>query len=244
MKKSLPLYISIGFVVAMVVVFVITSASPPVLPDDDSVPYIIYERQYQVTLFFLIFSAVTTISSVALYLKQRSVNEIIYRQAITDELTQIHNRRSIFAILKQEMERAKRHNRPLSIVCFDIDHFKKINDTYGHQIGDRVLTLVTAIASEALRSEDSIGRIGGEEYLVILPETDIASAKLAAERLRRIIAQYDYSDIDAKINVTVSLGVTQYLGAEDRLEDAYQRTDDALYSAKADGRNQVKSKMH
>lgn len=241
MNKSLPLYIALGFVIAMIVIYIITSATPPAYNSDDSVPYIIYERQYQVTLFFLIFSAVATISSIALYLKQRSVNEIIYRQAITDELTQIHNRRSIFVILKQEIERSKRHDRALSIVCFDIDHFKKINDTFGHQVGDKVLTLVTALASDALRSEDSIGRIGGEEYLIVLPETNVESALLVAERLRLVIAQYDYSDIAENLAVTISLGVTQYEGEGDRLEALYQRSDDALYSAKDGGRNQVKS---
>lgn len=241
MQSNRLFYTAIGAAGTVLMLYMISIAGPSQVSSGVDVPYTVYEQQYRVTLFFLILSAVLTICSIALYVKQKRVNEIIYQQAITDELTQIHNRRSIFTILKKEMERARRHSRSLSIVSFDIDHFKKINDTHGHQVGDRVLTLVTQLAAESLRSEDDIGRIGGEEYMAVLPDTGIDAAFNVAERLRNVIADHDYSTIHPDLTVTISLGVTEYLGEDDKQESIYLRSDEALYAAKSSGRNQTHS---
>lgn len=236
------LFFLAGILLATIVASSIGSYSSDVEVMSDTVPYEAYNHLSNLTLFFLALAVVATVCSFALYWKQKTVNQIIHQQSITDELTQIHNRRSIFSILKQEMERAKRHSRPLAVICIDIDFFKNVNDTYGHQAGDVVLTQVTAICSNALRTEDHVGRIGGEEYLAILPDTDIETGYLAAERVRLAVEAHDFAAVHPDLSVTISIGLTEFSGPEDRREDLYNRADVALYDAKSSGRNQVKSR--
>jgi diguanylate cyclase (GGDEF)-like protein len=233
-----------GVLVATLVASSIGSDSIDVDVMSDTVPYVAYNHLSNLTLYFLALAVVATVCSFALYCKQKTVNQIIHQQSITDELTQIHNRRSIFSILKQEMDRAKRHSRPLVVICMDIDYFKNVNDSYGHQAGDIVLTQVTKACSEALRTEDYVGRIGGEEYLVILPDTDIETGHLAAERVRLAVESHDFAAIHPDLSVTISIGLTELLSPEDRREDLYNRADVALFDAKNSGRNQVKSKKY
>jgi diguanylate cyclase (GGDEF)-like protein/PAS domain S-box-containing protein len=159
--------------------------------------------------------------------------------ATTDELTKLMNRRSFFEQGHKEIQRNKRTGYPVSCIIFDIDYFKKVNDTYGHVAGDKVLKLLALNVKSELRNIDIFARIGGEEFAVILPETILAEAILVAERIRvkieNLIIQYD-NDID--ISVTVSLGVTQLKELE-TVEDILKRSDKALYEAKNSGRNRV-----
>jgi len=123
----------------------------------------------------------------------------------------------------------------LSLIMFDIDHFKKVNDTYGHAVGDYVLQTLTQIVKMDLRETDYLVRWGGEEFIIIAPDTDVRRAEILAERVRKSAEEYSFDQVGT---VTVSFGVTQFTG--DDTEDTFiKRTDDALYSAKRMGRNRV-----
>jgi diguanylate cyclase (GGDEF)-like protein len=161
--------------------------------------------------------------------------------ARTDVLTGLPNRREIMERLQDELERSDRSRHPVSVLMFDIDHFKRVNDTWGHAAGDQVLKVVAETAQASLRRIDSCGRIGGEEFLVLLPETDRDDAQATAERLRMAIASQSITFDGKNIEVTVSLGVAIHaagapLPAPDLL---IQRADEALYAAKEGGRNRV-----
>jgi diguanylate cyclase (GGDEF)-like protein len=161
-------------------------------------------------------------------------------EATTDRLTGIPNRPAIIGALFTEVERSVRYRRPLSVAFADIDHFKTINDTYGHEAGDAVLQGVAACLRRNLRSSDRVGRYGGEEFMVLLPETGVEDAAGLADKLRLVVAGERYVLPDgSEVSVTISLGVTG--GAGDRLSvDALVReADAAMYSAKALGRDQV-----
>jgi diguanylate cyclase (GGDEF)-like protein/PAS domain S-box-containing protein len=152
-----------------------------------------------------------------------------------DPLTNAHNRRSLHAILDAELGRVRRYGIPLSMIMFDVDHFKQINDDYGHQAGDSVLVSVADVVREELRSPDRLGRWGGEEFLVIAPNTGHHRAVVLAERLRTRIADTCF---DHGARVTCSFGVCEYVDDEDA--DAFiRRADDLMYLAKRRGRNNV-----
>lgn len=156
-------------------------------------------------------------------------------KAITDKLTGLFNRTVIDSLLQIEMDRSNRNNKPLSILVFDIDHFKKINDKYGHDKGDYVLKTVADIVKITLRKSDYIIRWGGEEFLVILPETNLENAINVAEKIRFNIENYNFKNIG---KVTVSLGATEIKKGEN-FDHAFKRADEALYMAKNKGRNRV-----
>lgn len=159
-------------------------------------------------------------------------------QALTDELTGVSNRRSAAAYLRDQMRAASRSHAPLSIVAFDIDHFKRVNDTHGHDAGDRALVRVAALAAGVLRPGDRIGRVGGEEFLLVLPATDAATATEIAERLRQTIAAASFAEVAGGAGITISLGVAAWTPGDDEAALS-KRADQALYRAKADGRNRV-----
>jgi diguanylate cyclase (GGDEF)-like protein len=169
---------------------------------------------------------------------QKTLAEIAEISRI-DGLTQVYNRRHWQDSLEQEYAKARRHNKKLSLIMLDLDHFKLLNDNYGHQGGDMVLIEVSALISTLLRLEDTFGRYGGEEFAIILPETDSAGAIELAQRICRIIATTPLTYNDQVINVTVSLGVAQLSDKESNYEELITRTDSALYKAKSEGRNQV-----
>lgn len=160
------------------------------------------------------------------------------RLAITDALTRLMNRRGITVNLIDAMAQAERYDHPLSIAMADIDHFKAVNDTYGHDAGDKVLVDVASLLSEALRMPDKVGRYGGEEFLVVLPHTNLAQAKKIAERMRTAVDAFGFEYGGKTSHVTISIGLTQYRKGED-LEQLLSRVDQALYQAKAAGRNKV-----
>ena len=160
------------------------------------------------------------------------------RLATTDELTGMLNRRAFNNAATAEIRRADRHESPLSVMILDIDHFKKINDTHGHYGGDNVLIEFARQARATIRTEDVIARVGGEEFAVLLPETEISRAHQLAERIRATIEAAGVMHGGAHITITVSIGVAQVDEGEG-IAEALQRADTALYCAKKSGRNLV-----
>lgn len=161
--------------------------------------------------------------------------------ARTDDLTELHNRRHFFKLLDTELKRVKRYNNPLSLMMVDIDHFKGINDRHGHQIGDEVLRAFAATGKEILRSIDIFARLGGEEFAVALPETDLRAARAVAERLRHAVHSHSVETSDGPINYTISIGVITSAPWSLNPDELLRRADAALYAAKDGGRNRVKA---
>ena len=159
--------------------------------------------------------------------------------ATVDVLTSAWNRRHFMERAAAEVARAWRHGRPLSVLLFDLDHFKLINDTYGHAAGDEALRTVVARTRDALRTSDHIGRFGGEEFAVLLPETDGAAAAVVAERVRNAIAATPIAFDQHRLPVTASIGVATWQDSEASIEHALRRADAALYDAKLAGRDRV-----
>jgi two-component system cell cycle response regulator len=176
----------------------------------------------------------------ALAFNNALTHDRLQRLAALDPLTGIYNRRFGMARLREEFSRAVRAATPLGVMMFDIDHFKKVNDTYGHLAGDRVLTQVAKTARAALREGDILMRYGGEEFLVILPTASKENARAISERLRHMLEETSVADGDQVIRVTISVGVTSYPEFDVAGEqDLVKRADEALYSAKESGRNRV-----
>ena len=166
-------------------------------------------------------------------------HEEIYRMTIVDGLTQIHNKRALFEALEKELMRARRYERDLSLLMFDIDFFKRINDQYGHLAGDHVLRELARIVQERIRREEVFARYGGEEFVILLPETPLPGAAALAESLRARVANHSFVFQGERIPVTVSIG-TALLGENDKVAaDLLQRADEKLYEAKRGGRNRV-----
>lgn len=155
--------------------------------------------------------------------------------AITDRLTGLYNRLKLDEALEYEISKSKRYGTALSLIILDIDHFKSVNDIYGHQIGDMVLKEVANTLLSCKRESDTIGRWGGEEFLIVLPNTNLAGAMITADKIRTAIENYSFSVVG---NKTASFGVSEFLVEEN--EDSFiERADQALYRAKSGGRNQV-----
>ena len=159
--------------------------------------------------------------------------------AVTDELTGLKNRRYIMEQLEGEYQRAVRTGTALSLILIDIDHFKKVNDTYGHAFGDVVLKAVSRDLRESLRTYDLLGRIGGEEFLIASPGSTLDDAAALAERIRGKISGIRISDKGHAVAVTVSAGVTTLSGQDEKTDTLLARVDEALYRAKQNGRNRV-----
>ncbi|QJT07485.1 sensor domain-containing diguanylate cyclase [Oceanidesulfovibrio marinus] len=172
--------------------------------------------------------------------EQKEAEKELQRLATTDSLTGLANRRHFFDGCRKEIERHKRYGVAVSLLMLDVDLFKKINDTWGHDTGDRVLKEVAAHMLLTLRDVDLCGRIGGEEFAVLLPETDLQGAAEAAERVRASLENICFIlEEGARVCVTASLGVAEMGGSEDTLQELIKRADDALYEAKETGRNKV-----
>ena len=170
-------------------------------------------------------------------LQLNSANKILERLSQTDELTQLHNRRHWQECMEREFERFSRYDTPASLVMLDIDHFKKINDQYGHQTGDVVIQRVAHILNQSLRETDYAGRYGGEEFSVVLANTDGADAICFTERLRKKIEAIEFTIENEVFNVTISLGICDL---SDSIKDSstwISHADKALYRAKLNGRN-------
>ena len=165
-------------------------------------------------------------------------HETIYRMTIIDGLTAAHNKRYLIEDLEREIPRARRHQRPLSFLMFDIDHFKQINDTFGHLAGDYVLKELATVVRSRLRPDDVLGRYGGEEFGVVLPETGSSGALKIADELRRLVEAHHFAFEGETIKVTVSIGAAQLQERADVMA-FIKAADEQLYAAKRTGRNRV-----
>ncbi|QJE73172.1 sensor domain-containing diguanylate cyclase [Aerophototrophica crusticola] len=161
------------------------------------------------------------------------------RQASTDPLTGVDNRRAFLAALEGEIYRARRYDHPLSLLAVDADRFKQVNDSYGHQVGDTVLVALAEIMRANIRASDRVGRLGGEEFAILLPETDLAGAEAVAEKLHRAVRRLSIPASHGMINVTISIGAAQMARAGEPVESLLTRADHALYTAKHLGRDQT-----
>ena len=171
--------------------------------------------------------------------ERKKMEKTLESLAATDELTGLWNRRYFFNIGEKECKRALRYKAKLSILMIDIDHFKEINDTFGHAAGDTVLKGVADIFIHGLRDVDFAARIGGEEFVILMPNTDIAGGMIVAERLRKNIEMLNFNHEDETIKITISLGVAECL-ENDTIDNMLKKSDKALYEAKNSGRNCVK----
>lgn len=160
-------------------------------------------------------------------------------QARRDALTHAYNRRGFTELAEREWARARRRDEPLSLLMLDIDHFKEINDRYGHAVGDLVLTEASARIQEVLRTEDLWCRFGGEEFVAMLPGTSLEDAVLVAERLRESISDVPFITAKGEINISVSIGVASREAQHPNWEAVSQLADEAVYRAKQEGRNRV-----
>ena len=168
--------------------------------------------------------------------KNRTNLETHRQKALHDPLTELPNREAYNERASAEVQRWQRYGRPLTIAIFDIDHFKRINDTYGHQAGDRVIKVIGRSIAKRLREVDFFCRYGGEEFVALMPETDSATALTVLEKVRDAIAHAAFNYKDQPMSITLSVGLTEFK-TDDSLESAFERADQALYTAKSNGRN-------
>lgn len=172
------------------------------------------------------------------------VQDKIYRMATIDAGTQTYNKQYIVDTLESEIKFHHNRRQPLSLIYFDLDHFKKVNDTYGHNAGDTVLRQTAKIVTAAIRKDDTLGRFGGEEFIVILPNTPLATCRDLAERLRRSVAAHTFrleQDKGGAVNhrQTISLGIFELNSAITTAEELLEKADQKLYTSKTSGRNRV-----
>lgn len=191
---------------------------------------------------FLLEAVITLVmmAFATLMLVSETITSDLRKLAETDHLTNTFNRRSFLKLFEGAVSAANRRQSPLSVLLIDLDHFKRINDTYGHGVGDNVLRHFVAIAASCLRAEDILGRIGGEEFSALLPDVGPEDAQLIAERLRIRIAELAFNGPQGPIHLTVSIGIAQCLPGETP-EKTLHRADAAMYRAKESGRNRVET---
>ncbi len=168
----------------------------------------------------------------------RRITQDLLAQATTDKLTGLRNRRSLLAIADYELTRAKRNGRTYAFIMADVDHFKSINDNHGHATGDQVLKVIADRLQKTVRGQDQVGRWGGEEFVVFVPETDSEGALILAEKLRAAIAGEDIPTDSGAIPVTMTLGIAGG-GKGSDITEVINAADDALYEGKRQGRNQA-----
>ncbi|TVU88738.1 GGDEF domain-containing protein [Vreelandella titanicae] len=190
-------------------------------------------------LLVLMVSAATTLCLAVIYLRRQ--RNTMHQLMLTDELTGLYNRRHLVKVVSAALTQAQRAQAPLSLMLLDIDHFKKINDTYGHPIGDEVLRQISKQLRLLCRPSDTLARIGGEEFCLLMPNTATHDALQVADRLRREIEVHTLIDEVLHANPTISIGVTTCQSGSLTFEQLYSFADKALYQAKALGRNRVES---
>ena len=188
-------------------------------------------------LLVLMVSAAITLCLAVIHLhRQRNV---MHQLMLTDELTGLYNRRHLVNIASAALTQAQRDRAPLSLLLLDLDHFKQINDTYGHPTGDEVLRQISKQLRQLSRPSDTLARIGGEEFCLLMPNTATHDALQVADRLRREVEVNTLSGIEQQANPTISIGVTTCQVGSLTFEQLYSFADKALYQAKALGRNRV-----
>jgi diguanylate cyclase (GGDEF)-like protein len=183
----------------------------------------------------------------ALEMKNRElqrINEALRTISITDHLTGAYTRRFFFESLGTLVSVARQHRAPLSVIIIDLDNFKQINDTYGHPVGDDVLQSTVETCQRLLRQTDVFARLGGEEFIIALPDTDGGVAQEVAERLRLAVMSTGVAAGNVCLQVTISIGISAHCPTDLALENMIERADRALYKAKRSGRNQVVMDRH
>ena len=181
-----------------------------------------------------------TIQVARFHRKQVYARNSLHQQAITDPLTALYNRRYVVDQGQLEIKKAGRSGASLSFVLLDLDHFKSVNDTYGHDAGDRVLIATANTIKEICRSTDIVSRFGGEEFLMVLPDTELHGAMVIAEKIRMEMEKKIHHYAGKNFRVTASFGVSQWAENERDIREVLLRTDDALYEVKSNGRNQIR----
>ena len=178
---------------------------------------------------------------IEILLRTRKLSKMCQDLAITDPLTGLYNIRHFFKLAEIEISKLKRYKKTCSCLMIDLDHFKNINDTYGHIVGDKVLIEIGKRIKEGIRDYDILARYGGEEFIILLPDTDLENAIAVAERIRKNIASSEIEINDeVKIPITVSIGVASANGSDIILDELIKKADRALYIAKNSGRNKVR----
>jgi diguanylate cyclase (GGDEF)-like protein len=171
--------------------------------------------------------------------ERKNLERRLAELATTDELTGLSNRRHFLESGTREVERSRRSGAPLALLMLDLDNFKDVNDRYGHPTGDTVLRLFSETCAKTLRCTDIIGRLGGEEFGILLPDTDAEGAKTLAERVRQDIERTAFPSAGGRFSITVSIGIATMTDPEDSLNDLMHRSDHALYESKRAGRNRA-----
>ena len=195
------------------------------------------------------FSPEELLARVKIHLKVKALqdnlkesNQLLQQLAQTDPLTELHNRRHMMDTLEAEFDRSSRVGSPFALLMVDLHHFKRVNDTYGHQLGDKVLQSTAWEIRALLRQYDSAARFGGEEFALLLPETTLSGANLVAERLRQGINNIEFAGPLSKLKISISVGVAAIPHARiSTVSDLVRMADDALYAAKRNGRNRVEN---
>lgn len=173
-------------------------------------------------------------------IKRREELEVeLKRQATTDPLTGLFNRRQYELLFERERERARRLDSPMSLCVLDLDHFKQVNDKYGHDLGDQVLKHIATLFTQRLRQSDIVGRFGGEEFIMLLPDTDLAQASIVVNRMREHLLASPLVTPEVTIALSATFGVTEVAADDRAIEDVIRRADKALYDGKQAGRNRV-----
>ena len=170
--------------------------------------------------------------------RRKELEDELRQLANTDALTGATNRRHFLELCDKELQRARRYGRPMALLMMDVDHFKRINDSHGHALGDEVLKRLVETCQADLRGQDVLGRLGGEEFAVVMPECTLEAAETVAERLRRTLAANTVPAAGESVNFTISIGVVDW-APERSLEATLERADKAMYAAKSAGRNRV-----
>src|SRR5690606_1906441 len=196
-------------------------------------------RRWQLTAMAL--AGILLLLLGGLVVRQLTRMRRLREMAATDPLTGVANRRSIEQHGEEAIARARASGLPLCALALDVDHFKTVNDNHGHPCGDLVLARIAHACRDALRHFDMLGRTGGEEFLVLLPDTRLERALSIAERLRTAVAAVDFGDIADGLKVTVSIGVAELRDSDGGLRELFGRADSALYRAKGNGRNRVEA---
>ena len=178
-------------------------------------------------------------ATVTAAIRNAELHSEVQKLAITDSLTNLYNRRGLFELGEREIDRAHRFGRHLTAIMGDIDYFKQVNDSFGHSVGDEVLKLIAEALTSSVRKVDVVGRYGGDEFVVLLPEIDIEAGLVVAERLRECVKAKVYKTPIAQVAVSISLGITGITDDTQDLKSLLERADHALYKAKASGRDRL-----
>ena len=209
-------------------------------PDHSLLPATLFTNCLSFSFLSFIVSRITYYSELNRFRQKMIIveqKEMLQELSSIDQLTKAYNRRKFDDLIANEIERANRYENRFSVLMLDIDHFKDINDTYGHIIGDEVLKEISRVVKENLRRSDSLIRWGGEEFVIIAVETTLPNALILGEKLRMLISAYNFPEVG---RITSSFGVSSYRNG-DSMDSLMKRVDDALYAAKKNGRNKVES---